>query len=329
MYFLTIVCCFFALLDLINLSRQTPDWSMRTIQQLLRSEYFQSNSSQWLNMLSFLVIQPIALAIPALAASDYWIGKKDRKLMILSLIMMVLRVLSTGNRGIIIIFFIYFLVAGLLVNSSKVNTIIKILKKKKQRNKRLIIYVALVGIALFVFMTVFSRQSTLFRNVYLNFAMPPSMLEVWINEVEYQNLIGFGMASLNGFINPIFYILRNIFGLQTPVHFQNIYDLTMLTDVRWVRIGDEIIANAYVTGFWFLYLDGRIFGVIIGMFLYGAILAKSFTKTIKTLSVKQVSLYCMHFHGLFFSFIRIPFTQVRFVIALLFISLISFQTEKK
>lgn len=60
-------------------------------------------------------------------------------------------------------------------------------------------------------------------------------------------------------------------------HWKAVYDLIRLTDSEWLTItAQSTHANAYVSAFWFFYLDGRIVGIIIGFALYGIYLAYRF-----------------------------------------------------
>jgi len=330
-YFFAVICILTFLWSLINVVRQISGFNLRNIQLLLQSSEYESNSSPFWNALSLLIVQPASFAIAALAAADFWAGRRDKKLFWFTIIMLFIRLLSSANRTTLMSFIIYIIVIGILKNSKKRqisrNTDIDESSVTRRKNRKMIIQTIIVGLCIFVIMTM-SRGSRIFRNLYLNFAMPPEMLELWCKQVDDSYLIGYGMASLNGFLYPIMYILKNVLGLSSlPGHFQDIYNLTMLTDTSWQWIGTTIRANAYVSVYWFLYLDGRWIGVAIGMFIYGGVLAGSFKKVVKNMSAKQLSVYCLMFYGILYSLARMPFTLSKYTLAIVFI--VFFAYKKK
>ena len=166
-----------------------------------------------------------------------------------------------------------------------------------------------------------SRGTRIFRNIYLNIAMSPRMFEIWSKTIEEEHIYGYGIGSLLGFFYPICYIIKNLFGLNSlPSVVQSMYNWTMLTDSKWVWPGDKITANAYVSLFWFFYMDARIIGILAGAFIFGFVASRSFQMALsKPNNVKHITYYCIIFYSVLFSFVRLQFTLSKFVLAVIFV----------
>lgn len=91
---------------------------------------------------------------------------------------------------------------------------------------------------------------------YYYFAMQPIMLEKWISRVNSANLVGYGMASFNGFLFPFFYLISNFFQVGYPSYWRSLYDMIEAVGTDWqtITVGG-LTANSYVSVFWYLYLD--------------------------------------------------------------------------
>ena len=88
----------------------------------------------------------------------------------------------------------------------------------------------------------------------------------------------------------------------------------------WALIINEgkTTANAYVSLFWYFYTDAREYGIIIGSLVYGFIMRRVYAKSIINKNIKNVAIYFLLFQGLFFSFIRFPFSKAYYVLAILY-----------
>lgn len=310
-YLMCVVCITMYSLSLLNVLRQLGSFSLGDVQSLLQSGDFESVNNPIWNIVSMFFVQPAAFAIPAITAVDFWYGRRDSKLLFLTIIMILIRLLSSGNRSTVVLIFIYFVMLGFLKKKRKT---------KFRIGKRVVVLSLLVilGIILFIFMTI-SRGSSILRNVYLDFAMPPLMLEKWNSVINSSGMFCFGTASFNGLVYPLYYIISNIFSVDSSSFIGTVNDIVSNTDTQWQWIGSRIEANAYVSVFWSLYADGRFFGVILGMLLYGVCMSYIWQKMINTLDFQYMALYCLMFYGVLYSFARFPFMTSRFCLSLLFI----------
>ena len=81
------------------------------------------------------------------------------------------------------------------------------------------------------------------------------------------NTYTFGSACLNGVLNPILFFVSRIIPITTP--YETTIASNMLNIQQAVHLSNNITTNAFVTSFFYTFLDGGIAFVFIGMLLYG------------------------------------------------------------
>lgn len=283
----------------------------------------------FLNAIDILIATPFSMALQPLVAADFWLGKRDRKLLILDIIIITVRVLSNGGRSPIVNLVLHIVIVFTFIDVVKRQDITDRLKKfwKKARRIVTITIIIIIGIAVIIYTTI-SRESTI-KTLYYYFAMEPCMFDYWAQGVDARNLLGYGIASLNGFIFPFLYLLKNGLGLQFPKHWLSIYQLILSTDSQWTTITiSGTRANAYVSLFWYFYVDGRCAGVFLGSMLYGLLMSNSFSSVIKKPNIKIICMYSFLLQGLLFSFIRMQTSNLYYAMAIVYIGLVLFKRKK-
>lgn len=276
---------------------------------------FTMQKSSWLNAFYFLLIEPLSTAIPIIAISNFVFGKKDKKLLIISITLVLIKTVANATRNTVMVILVYFIIGT--VEYIKRYNLTPGLKAFVRRRKRQIVFAILGGIVLFVYMTV-ARGNKLLENLWVDFALPPRLFEVWKEEVDSRDIYGYGFGSLQGFIFPVFYVLKNVLKIPLPTNIEIINDLITRTDTVFVWPGERVTANAYVSLYWFFYLDGRLCGIIIGSFLIGYFSSKMYRKFICNKSERSFTLYCFWFNVVVFSLVRVQFTNVSFALALIY-----------
>lgn len=328
-YALLLLCCVYYMIYLFEVVNSVGSYSLWAVQQFLRHTEESVISSRVLRLLGSFVIGPVSFAIPAIAATDFWVGRKDKILLIMSCLMLVMKMLSTANRMSLMIFAVLFVLNGILRlrENKKMQELFQRVNKKNIKNA--IRVTICIGVIAFIIMSL-SRKLNIMQSLYLDFAIPPIMFQTWAETVETGDYVGYGMASLNGFLFPILYFFQHLFGMSgLPEGFQKIYDLIALTDSHWVTVGDSVRANAYVSIFWFLYTDGRLLGIIIGMFLFGIYTANAFFKLRKYPNSKNMSMYCLCILAVFYSLCRMEFALTNYVLAFMFTLLVAYRKENR
>lgn len=321
-----LICCIYYFIEFLSIAKYLfSDNAMEIIRNLASdsTSTMRSDKSALENAINALFFGPLSMAIPAIAAVDFWFGRKNKKLFFIACGITALRIITDGGRAILMYFLLHFITAYLFSNSRN-----KIGKKLIISSKKIIIFIVILVVGIIMYQVTISRSGIKpLRTAYFYFAMQPFMFETWADEVNRLGITGYGFASTNGFWFALFYSIKNLLGLSNyPEFWNSINMLIAQTDDVWKMISSEVIsANAYVSLFWFLYLDGREIGIILGMFIYGLVSGQTFSNAIKYLSPRSVCIYSFILQGLVFSFIRLQFSNIFYTIAFIFIMFIAYR----
>jgi hypothetical protein len=105
--------------------------------------------------------------------------------------------------------------------------------------------------------------------------------------------------------------------------------MILSVDSVWKPITNAgLPANAYVSVFWFFYLDGREIGIIILSALYGVFCSHYYRLVIKKMSMKSICLYSMVLFSAFDTYVRMRFTIGEFAGGFLLLSFVIFKRKK-
>lgn len=284
-----------------------------------------STSGTLLNVINNLIISPFTFALLPITAMDIVLGKRDKKLLVLTGVIIISKLLSDGGRVQILYFGIHIFVAFIIgTNKKKIN--LDILRSRK--NKRMFIS-AVIILGILIIVTSLSRAGdNLLIFTYYYFSMQPVMFEQW--SIETGKLLGFGVASLNGIIFPFLYLIKNLFKLSYPNHFYSIFELIQKTDNQWKIIaGQNIKANAYVSLFWFFYTDARILGIGLYSFIYGAFCGGNYADVLKNNNVKVLSIYAYILQGVIFSFVRFQFATMAYALGFIYLCFFGYSRKQR
>ena len=152
------------------------------------------------------------------------------------------------------------------------------------------------------------------------------MFQYWAEKINEQ--YAYGAASLFGFIYPFLYIVKNSLGLTKIPLGAAVYENIENTFNNWVTLGTSYRCNAYTSCFWYLYYDGRIVGIVIGMLLWGSVCKNVLKNTLNYPTIKNISIYILIMIGVIYSFTDMEFSKANYVLAFLFISKICFCKTK-
>ena len=277
------------------------------------------------NVINNLIVGPFKFAIFPICA--YNIASKQNKLMTLFILCLLgVGVISSGGRVFIIYLIVSLCVSFTILPFGKniIRNTIKVVKKQKRR----FIFLIAVMLAFFVLLSLSRSGSRLIQHTYLYFSMQPIMFETWARNINEKGLYGFGEAALNGFTFHILYLIKNIFQVPFPSHWYDVFNSIILVDTSWQPITSlGLPANAYVSAFWYFYIDGRLLGIVIESFIWGWVCSRGFKNTIKNPNMKNICIYSMILFSVVDSYVRIRFTTGDFVGGLLLLYFILF--EKK
>lgn len=287
-------------------------------------------SSGLRNFVPKFVILPISISLEVIAVVDFWLGKKNKKLILLTLLLALIRTLGDGGRTPVFNLVLYFIAAfSILVKDHKAFLREKFSRREQKKTGKIFRRIAGAGVILLAVLTLMRAAKTFYRKLYFYFAMAPVLLTNWIGQLDQANYLARGAVSMNGFLYCVDYFIHNILRVPYTPFIIDAYYWVASTDSTWLKIAPTTTANAYVSCFSFFYADGRIPGVILFSFLWGFVLSLLFYR-IKSgkATLCAVAVYLFLFQGLFFSFIRFPFAKEYYVVALLFIRLVAFKKTR-
>lgn len=284
--------------------------------------------SKVMNAVRVLLIIPYSLAIVPVTAADFWFGKRDKRLLAICILTIGLRILSEGGRINLLYLFVDLLIGfSFTAKKKKSKSSIAALKMFKKNKRRMKLLSVLIIVILIV--ASFSRAGdNLKRFTYYYFAMEPYMFEKWKDIVDVSKVYGYGVASLNGFVFAVLYFVKNILGVNFPSHFNSVYQIILDSDSQWqVITSTSGRANAYVSAFWYFYLDGRTAGIFIMGALYGIVMAAFFLNAQKHTNIKSVCLYSFAFQSVYMTFSGFSFASVYYCIAFIMLMIFSFRKK--
>ena len=317
---------FLAIPALQSLKILVSGGSLATIRQLnqsLTGAYNLSNSNKFLGAINLLIVQPFITVLPSVAFAHYWKRKKIDRVLKITIVILLLSLLGSAGRGLFTQGAFAFVICYLIIGKKKGG--------KNRLGRKSKIYLILGGIVMLTIIigaTISRNQGDFWKINYLYFSMEPYMLDYWVQASN--GVVGHGMTSLNGFIFPFFYVLKNALGVGFPENFQQVFNLIQNTGTVWIPIstgGRE--ANAYVSVFWSMFVDGGMLGVVIGMFAYGGALANTFCLALKNQTERSVAIYAFLLYGVALSFVRFSFITSSNAIGLIILVFIIYRKNKK
>jgi oligosaccharide repeat unit polymerase len=261
-----------------------------------------------------LFINALCFTMPAICSVDMTHGKKDKKVLIGTIAILIIKTLFTVNRATIfyavLIFYIVFKFNGGKVNLSRIQ-------------KVMISLLAVAGLGAVIYITNIRSYMSFDKSIYKYFAGPLPNLDLRIGNIEQSGLYTIGFASTRGIYNKVLSIIKTLsFGIiDYPSWYVKMGDL--LNVESSINIGSGLNMNAFVTPIYSLYLDGRWAGVIIGMIVYGYISQKVYIRALRNHNFRNDSVYALFMLGLYFSFIRMQFSNNGYAWGLLFALLIT------
>ena len=285
------------------------------------SGYNEVTMSAWNVMMNQFVSTPTIYASLPIAVSDMLIGKKDKKLFVMTLIMMFLWMMTSGGRSIVLWLAIY-IVFGIFIIKKRNFRIPKKVKK-------IIQFSFIPLIIVFIFITVQRKGESLdiFREAYIYFPVGLKNFDYHIQQFSSSgHQYFFGASSFYGFIYPIIFLLKQIGIMDYPQWILDArnYSFTILEPNSFIGLD----MNAYATVMYQPYLDGGIIGVILILFLFG-ILCGYYYKKIDTniIQSRYLTIYLFLIQKILFSQVRFYFTQTQQAIALVIIIIVFVNTH--
>lgn len=325
-YMIMIFTAILLLLDtIVAIKALMAGRSLTTIRSWYTAAYgsgknpFVARRSYFEEVLRVVLIEPFCTALPILCAINIYGERKNKIFLASSIMLMIMNVVSSGGgRLSILIYVITFLICFFIYKRDMVldrNTI--------KKYSRLLMYCGIIGFLGVVFLTTKRTSTSVIEEVYYYFAMCVPLLDRWMPYIEGVDRT-YGMLGIFGLVRIPFLILENI-GLQVPRTYKLAQGYILQANYFY-NVGART-GNSFVSPFYYLYLDGGIFGIIIGMFLLGLLSEIIYQKIIICLEDRNVYFLLLFIQASLMSFIRWQFIGTAFFMSFLY-SVLFFKKEE-
>lgn len=268
-----------------------------------------SGVSQSIIYLFGWIVEPVCFALPPIVACDMLYGKQNKMIMIGTILIVVMKTLFAINRA--TLFYTVIMIAIIFWMNGK-----RIKLTKKQKRTIILISIALLG-GVFYISSIRAFQA-IGQSIYIYLVAALQNLDVRLDEITQSDMYTLGIASFNGFINQPISILKAILDFDYGKWYKNVDEILSSVEI-FKSIGGDIEMNAFVTPIWYLYLDGRYFGICIGMMVYGFFVEKGRLACCKNHNVRTDSIYALLLLGVLFSMVRIQFASYAYAFGLVLI----------
>lgn len=306
-------------LGLLSILLFLPD-AINSINLLLngfRFTYIRTNNTTSVITNSFLLLirnyiaMPYVIVIYPLSA---WclLSSGDKKyvktILTIAITLAILQIFSGGGRASIVFFIVHFIVMATL------------LKKRVSipRYSKILIAVLLVFVLVVYYYVSLSRGiENMSDSMLLYFVGCVPLLDTRIEMFKVSGTYSFGGVFIYGFLNLVFTLLGNI-GIAEPAFMDSLRKAVFVEET--LQIGTGYTMNAFVTCWYYFFIDGGFFALIIESFLYGAISCGVYKNAIRySLDVRKIICYAIITNTILFSFIRFQFIQYHYLLSLLMI----------
>lgn len=227
-----------------------------------------------------------------------------------------LNIISSGGRLLIIALGLYFFTCSRLKNMSYERYEVA----WKDRLRIIIIPFLLAFLTFKITLLRGGENFDLVRHLYIYFGTPINFLDYNLELInnKYPNFESCGLSSFYGVLYPFFLLLRLIIGRYPPI-INTIHELSVTNLQDSVFLGDGIRINAFATNMYQPYIDGRLVGIVVILFLFGFLSGITFHQAVKYNNLLYISLYLLFEYHIVFSMVRFWFTQVGQAVWLLLI----------
>ena len=282
----------------------------------IRSLYFGLNgesaywlTNPWMSLMKKFFIGPLTIAVLPLTISSICKKKYNVFQILCCLFLVVANILSTGGR-----FILLYLIVELIVGAYIAN------KHKKLSIRFKIMVIALLAIFIFAigFLTEDRNvEGSIFLKIYEYFFGCVSLLDYYVPKIQ---TFTFFTASTDGFVSPILFFLNRLFTVSTP--YENII-VNELNIQNAVQLSPMLTTNAFVTTFFYGYLDFGFIGLAIELFIFGFVSYRLYTNLARGFNIRSLAIYLLIVQGLVKSIQHNPFSNSDYVLAFLYIVILT------
>lgn len=260
------------------------------------------------------ITQPFQHLLIPIAAINFYSTKKDKKILLYTLMILVCDVLSSGGRFSLLYLATHFIVVLSIRRKVKISDL-------GAKTKLITIGIISIIAITFYYMTV-SRGVIFAKSIYLYICGCIPNMDVRISGID-SNFRTHGFMSVEGVLRPFIAILYKIGIISNKPELFLISQAQSGLVEYAVNIGSGIQFNAFVTLFYYFYIDGGLWGVAIGSFLYSVLCESSYLKMKIKLDEKSLLLFLLFLQTIITSMVRFQFTTLIYALTFIYFTLFS------
>lgn len=267
-----------------------------------------------------IILAPFSTLIPPIAAYIFFNSKSKKEKYIFVLISILVLLLSSvaggGGRLGFIYYFGCFLLAFFIIYKNN-----KISEENKKKYKKIIFAIFIIGFLLVIFFTIFrTGKGNFIKQVYTYFALPPTLLSIWIPEIENVEHT-YGLLTFFGVHSYFFRVFETV-GLNSlvPTIYNDVYNHILNAEI-FKNVGYGV-GNAFVSPIYYFFIDGGYLFVCIASYFFGLLVSSFYKKFEEDINIKKFVMYALIMYGVFLTFIRIQTAIPSYIISFILIYLI-------
>lgn len=250
-----------------------------------------------------VVLYPVGMIIPPIASYSFFASEYagSRKIILFLAVTHVLltSIVGGGGRLKIIYFAGCFILAYLLfVNKRNIVNL-----NKSKYKQYLIIFVIIAFLCLVVATNMRMGVGYFFKQLYIYFALPPTLLSIWLPKIE-NTVHTHGLLSFYGLFGYVFRAFKML-GFQdlVPSIYEDAYR-HLLNAQLFRNIGFRM-ANAFVTPGYYMLIDGGKTFLCIGSAFFGFLAQRVHKKLIRDINIRSFCVYALAMYCVFVSFMSV------------------------
>lgn len=224
---------------------------------------------------------------------------------------------STGSRFTIVYLIVELLVCIGFYRYCGYNIGVSISKKLKKWVKRIV--VILILIVLIITIVRGAQLNEILAKYYRYLCGNIKFFDLHIKQIDDSGFYAWGYSGLYGLYSFVLPYL-NALGLSYPSTYINTIREVFNTQ-EFLQIGEHLYTNAFVTPFYHLYADFRLFGVVLGMFVFGLISGRMYRRAVLECNHIRITFYLVVSQMIFKSLQIYPFSTKTYFFAIMTIFL--------
>lgn len=273
------------------------------------SEFYSQSTLQY--TIRYYIIQPITSLLPILCVVDVFYGRKDKKLILFSLVSLGLTIVSSGGRLPIL-----YLIMNIVVLYSVLNRKIHL----SQKAKRIVLITTGLLLGVILYITLARDITEIVSNYYKYFVGCIPHLEIYLDKIHAANYTANGASTFKAPLQLFFLVLKTLKIIpEYPEWFNTLADYTNMRHVVYIGVGDGMRYNGFVTVFYYFFLDYGYLGVALFSFVLGFAAKNVYRNARKYTNIRNLAFLCMLFQIVIVSFARFELSIARYFLVIILI----------